>query len=82
MESITNPSSMSKRESACLNYSNYLEQFDNPPSQEQSLLQVGPILQLGVNLGENFSWEQFIQVKLLVVVPYWTRMKKFMNGYW
>ena len=38
-----------------LNYSNYLEQFYNPPSQEHSLLQVGTILQLEVDLGENFS---------------------------
>ena len=38
-----------------LNYSNYLEQFYNPPSQEHSLLQVGKILQLAVDLGENFS---------------------------
>ena len=37
------------------NYSDYLEQFYNPPSQEHSLLQVGTILQLGVDLSENFS---------------------------
>ena len=42
-----------------LDYSDYLEQFYNPPSQEHSLLQVGTILQLGVNLSENFSWEEF-----------------------
>ena len=41
------------RASAFKNYSNYLEQFYNPPSQDQSLLQVGIILQLGVNLGEK-----------------------------
>ena len=39
-----------------LNYSDYLEIFYNPPSQEQKLLQMGntSILQLGVRLGEKF----------------------------